>query len=588
MKGQNIKAPEQEEALMAFLTLLDSRKESENGFEYEESKLDNLAIHNIQKIKTAFGQNSDFLTKTHEALKNKSILELVAEKGDVKIMKHLLSDLKMGFLTDIDKKYSEGNTLLHIAVKNGNYEMAKFLIDNGARIEILNNAGEIPITLCSSENTEIKELLEKTKKLDSDLHQAIKSKDEDKIGRLLDEGARPNGGITQARAKTTNQAGVIVGKFVSNISLAIESDSSIQIMDLLMNKYVKTTPNPLEIACTNDKIDIFKHLLEAKIVDNRDELEKEIPNLLKKSFILGSIEMVKDLLKKSDEIIEEEKSSKEDLIRVMHYTYNDPQEETPSGMNVLQMAIKIQYFLQTEEEKQRGKDLISFLIDEIIKNYDDYREIINKKNDNNIDARFMLQHLNQGNLGNELLAEIDDKMNQKEIEKTKMQREMAAKLQKQKENERIKRLKAFEDRAQKRQQELKEAGLTDSNPKCMTALCCCLVNLGKRVVAKDNESIGIWAEAQLGFESPALAPNIETKVPQQSIAKSIEVEAPNNTNSMLRSMEISEESSVLTRIDPVEMAATLTLTATPAVTPSKPSQGMGMPRAMETSSTTLA
>jgi ankyrin repeat protein len=526
-----------EKALNAFLKILETPREELEEF-YNKSFQVIISVQ-VPKLKQAFGNlnNSDYLTKPVQ--NGKSILEIVADSDRLEIMKSLFENNDI----DIDKKYNGGNTLLHIAVANGNLEMAEFLIKKGARIEILSDGHQIPLTLCPPDNTEIKTLLQTTQNLDSNLHQAIKSQNIEEIRELLKGGARPNGGITKVvEEKTESQSKVRKGKFVSNIRLAIESGSSDVIIGLLMNEYVKTTSNPLEIACSSDNEKLFKYLSHD---DYHNLFEKNIPNLLNKSIQYGSVNMVKYFLNDYD----------------INYKY-----ENEYNNNALQVAISNQYYFKTDDEKVRGKEIIKLLIDKIIEKYPQHEEVLSSKNTNGVDARFMLRSL-------EGCQDLLDLINVK-IEE-----------EKDKENKRIKRQKEYEDRTKKRQQELEE-GVTASNPICMTALCCCLVNSDERVVVKDDKSIGIAAAAELVFQSPALPPKIETKMIQQSITKSIEVESPSNEISMLRATEISKESSVLTRIDNVEMATTtLTLTATPAITPSNPSQGGGMPRAMEPSST---
>jgi ankyrin repeat protein len=504
---------------------------------------------------------SDFMEPCSDG---KTILENIAEKGHSDIIKDLFDNYDN---IDIDKKYNEGNTLLHIAVKNGNSEMAEFLIKKGARIEILSDGHQIPLTLCPPENTEIKKLLQTTLELDSYLHQAIKNQNIEEIRELLDRGARPNGGITkEVEEQTGSQSKVRKGKFVSNIRLAIESDSSDEIIGLLMSKYVKTTSNLLEIACSSDKENLFKYLGHEEY---HHFFEKNIPNLLNKSIQHGSVNMVKYFLNDYD----------------INYKY-----ENELNNNALQVAISNQFHFKTDDEKVRGKEIIKLLIDKIIEKYPQHEEVLSSKNTNGINARFMLSHM--GEIGKDLLGVINRKIEeekQKENDRMEKQKENE-RMEKQKENERIKRQKEFEDRTQKRQQELEE-GITDSNPICMTALCCCLVNSDERVVVKDDKSIGIAAAAELVFQSPALPPKIETKMIQenyqiqQSIAKS-EVEASNNTNSMQKiSSKEAEVRSDSPRDNPNSVE--ITLATTPALTPSKPSQGGGMPRAIETSSSTM-
>lgn len=526
---------------------------------------------------------SDFMKPCSDG---KTILENIAEKGHSDIIEQLFESYDD---IDIDKKYNEGNTLLHIAVKNGNSQMAEFLIKKGARIEILSDGDQIPLTLCPPENTEIIKLLQDTQKLDRDLHEAIKSQNKERIRELLKSGARPNGGITQeVEEQTVSQGKVRKGKFVSNIRLAIESDSTEsdstesvtkEIIDLLMAGCVKTTSNPLEIACSSNKKKIFEYLVEYLSRDGAVSFEKNIPNLLNKSIQHGSVDMVKYLLNDYD----------------INYKY-----ENEFNNNALQVAISNQFHFKTDDEKARGKEIINLLIDKIIEKYPQHEEALSSKNTNGYDARFMLSHA--GEIGKELLDIIN-----KKIER-----------EKQKEDDRMAKQKEYEYRTQKRIQELEE-GRSVSNPGCMTALCCCMnVNVERLDVVGNSQGV----KADIVFEEKKLATPAEeaktlqgeTPKDQQPNTKPIEVQAPSNINSMqktnfevvkvdllfktttpqeevkssnINSMQKISEESQFRSDSPRDNTNSvgITLTSTPAVTPSKPSQGGGMPKPMEASST---
>ena len=152
-------------------------------------------------------------------------------------------------------------------------------------------------------------------------------------------------------------------------------------------------------------------------------------------------------------------------------------------------------------------------------------------------------------------------------------------------NENIKQ-KEYEERVR----DLEE-GQSDSNPSCMTALCCCMnVNVERVDVVGNSQGV----KADIVFEEKKLATPAkeaktlqgETPKEQQPIEKPIEFQAPSNLNSMQEIREISTVSIDSSRVNTNSVG--ITLTSTPAVTPSKPSQGGGMPRPMEASSTTLA
>ena len=63
---------------------------------------------------------SDFMEPCSDG---KTILENIAEKGHSDIIEQIFESYDD---IDIDKKYNEGNTLLHIAVKNGNSQICIF------------------------------------------------------------------------------------------------------------------------------------------------------------------------------------------------------------------------------------------------------------------------------------------------------------------------------------------------------------------------------------------------------------------------------------------------------------------------------
>ncbi len=471
---------------------------------------------------------SDFMEPCSDG---KTILENIAEEGHSDIIEHLFESYDD---IDIDKKYNEGNTLLHIAVKTGNSQLAEFLIKKGARIEIINDLSEIPLTLCPAENNEIIELLKNTGELDSNLHKAIRDNDEEKIKELLQSGARPNGGITKVEDEAVTKGNVKIGKFVSNIRLAIESDSSNKIVDLLMEKYVKTTSNPLEIACSSNKENLFK-CLDKHLSNNDDTVlfEKNIPNLFKISMLSGSVDMVKYFLNNPDNSYD------------INHKY-----ETDDGKNALQIAIS--KLFHEKGEKEKYIEIIDLLIDKIVEKYPKHEEILSySANEKGFSARFMLEKLEKDGLGEYFLKRINENIKQKEYE------------------ERVRDL---------------EEGQSDSNPSCMTALCCCMnVNIVDRVDVVGN-SQGV--KADIVFEEQKFVPKIrqhETFKEQQPNTKPIEVKASSNINSMQKISKISTVSTDSSRVN--TNSVEITLATTPAVTPYIPSQFGRVSMAIEASST---
>jgi len=61
---------------------------------------------------------------------------------------------------DINAQDNEGWTPLHAAVSVGNLDVSKYLINEGAKLNICNNDSDLPIDLCDTTNTQMKEFLD--------------------------------------------------------------------------------------------------------------------------------------------------------------------------------------------------------------------------------------------------------------------------------------------------------------------------------------------------------------------------------------------------------------------------------------------
>ena len=64
-------------------------------------------------------------------------LHLASANGQIEIVKFLLHNG-----ADIDCKTYSGTTALHVAIQHGQYKMAKFLIANGAEVNLTTSKGE--------------------------------------------------------------------------------------------------------------------------------------------------------------------------------------------------------------------------------------------------------------------------------------------------------------------------------------------------------------------------------------------------------------------------------------------------------------
>jgi ankyrin repeat protein len=89
--------------------------------------------------------NIDGLTALHQACID----------ANIEIVKFLIDNN-----ADINAQDNEGWTPLHAAVSVGNLEVTKYLIGKGAKLNICNNDSDLPVDLCDSGNTQMRELLE--------------------------------------------------------------------------------------------------------------------------------------------------------------------------------------------------------------------------------------------------------------------------------------------------------------------------------------------------------------------------------------------------------------------------------------------
>ncbi|XP_056643272.1 putative ankyrin repeat protein RF_0381 [Diorhabda sublineata] len=91
-----------------------------------------VALGDIEILKTLCeaGANYTFIGKCNRY----SALHLAADIGDIGIIDYFLSKR-----VDIDYRYESGYTILHTAVRNNHHDLARFLIENGAQVNLKTN-----------------------------------------------------------------------------------------------------------------------------------------------------------------------------------------------------------------------------------------------------------------------------------------------------------------------------------------------------------------------------------------------------------------------------------------------------------------
>lgn len=125
-------------------------------------------------------------------------LNLQAQKGFLEIVKLFVIELSAPILYIKDR---DGNTPLHIAVKNGHEEIVNYLLENNADSKALNDEGSAPIHYAAiSDSTNMLEIFLKNdanrnlqdKKGNTPLHLAAKYGKLTNIELLLENEADPN------------------------------------------------------------------------------------------------------------------------------------------------------------------------------------------------------------------------------------------------------------------------------------------------------------------------------------------------------------------------------------------------------------
>lgn len=88
------------------------------------------------------------LNKKNDA--GQTLLHQAIENNQTDVAKYLVDKG-----ADLNLPDTKGNTPLHIATKNNQTEVTKYLVDKGARLDLQNNEGKIPLDMADPSSTEM-------------------------------------------------------------------------------------------------------------------------------------------------------------------------------------------------------------------------------------------------------------------------------------------------------------------------------------------------------------------------------------------------------------------------------------------------
>ena len=126
----------------------------------------------------------------------KTALVIAAKKGDGECLKQLIA---AG--ADINRQDQFGHTALMSATENGHVKCVKELIDAGVKVNEKDNHGFTALSLASkNRHTDcLRELLKAGAELNADLHSAVKRGQVNFARKLINEGANVNSEDTEKR-----------------------------------------------------------------------------------------------------------------------------------------------------------------------------------------------------------------------------------------------------------------------------------------------------------------------------------------------------------------------------------------------------
>lgn len=90
------------------------------------------------------GENTIFIVNN----RRESVLHIAAKKGNTSMLVLIMGALK-NMRQKLDNPDQDGNTALHLAVLNGHVEAVQLLLEQGASLNVLNNAKQTPAALAA-------------------------------------------------------------------------------------------------------------------------------------------------------------------------------------------------------------------------------------------------------------------------------------------------------------------------------------------------------------------------------------------------------------------------------------------------------
>ncbi|WP_353271463.1 ankyrin repeat domain-containing protein [Wolbachia endosymbiont (group A) of Rhorus exstirpatorius] len=217
------------------------------------------AIENddFKRLEEYIDQHIDKYNVNRELLDKLPLLSWAACKNSVNVAQLLLS---IG--ADIDIRCDQNWTPLHYAVSAGQYDMVRFLVDQGASILAKDNNVKTPLRIVNElGNTEVANFLRA--KLDKYLFSAIERKDIRKVSDFLDGGAN-----IEAKG-INNQTPLCVASCKGNLyvlKLLLSRNAKVNVQD-------DSRKTPLHYAAGEGHLDAAKLLLDHdSIINAKDRL----------------------------------------------------------------------------------------------------------------------------------------------------------------------------------------------------------------------------------------------------------------------------------------------------------------------------
>ena len=110
---------------------------------------DDKSLYNTMIVNDPFLKKYKIKNKNYRDRFNNSSLHIAVNNNSISMVKYFLNKK----IKNLNSRNDKGQTPLHIACKLGNEEMINLLIQNGSKINVVDNAGNRPFDLLSSERT---------------------------------------------------------------------------------------------------------------------------------------------------------------------------------------------------------------------------------------------------------------------------------------------------------------------------------------------------------------------------------------------------------------------------------------------------